>query len=71
MDNERKITDMLQKLTEIDTKLDTALHELSDHETRLRKLEGVSGKRWDSVLTALISVIIGIISGLIVGYLGL
>ena len=34
-----------KKLTEIDKKLDTALHELSDHEKRLRVLEGTSGKR--------------------------
>lgn len=71
MDNERKITDMLQKLTEINTKLDTALNELSDHETRLRMLEGASGKRWDSIVTALISVIVGAVAGLFIGHFGL
>ncbi len=71
MNYEKEIQDMLKKLTEIDTKLDTALHELSDHEKRLRVLEGASGKRWDSVVTALISVIAGAIAGLIMGHFGL
>lgn len=71
MNYEKEMQDMLKKLTEIDTKLDTALHELSDHETRLRLLEGASGKRWDSVVTALISAAIGAVAGLIIGHFGL
>lgn len=62
---------MLKKLTEIDTKLDNALLELSDHEKRLRALEGVGNKRWETVIASLISIILGAVVGAIVGHFGL
>ena len=52
-------------LARIETKLDVALEDISDHEKRLRCLEGKGGKRWD----ALVGQIIGLIAAGAVGWL--
>ena len=52
-------------LERIETKLDTALGDIADHETRLRMLEGKGGKRWD----ALVGQIIGLAAAGVVGWL--
>lgn len=56
MDMEREITKVLQKLSEIDAKLDNALSQLGDHEKRLRAIEGKSGKQWEAVVSQVISI---------------
>lgn len=56
MDLEREITKVLQKLSEIDTKLDSALSQIHDHEKRLRAIEGKSGKQWEAVVSQIISI---------------
>lgn len=56
---------MVEKaLGEINTKLDTALKGIDDHECRLRILEGKGGKRWE----ALVGQIIGLIAAGAVGW---
>jgi|GEM_PF-1804211 len=55
--DECKTQEMLQTLTRIDTKLDVALAQLEDHETRLRALEGKSGKRWEALVAQIISLL--------------
>jgi len=52
-------------LERIETKLDAALTDISDHEKRLRSLEGKGGKRWDALITQ----VIGLIAAGAVGWL--
>lgn len=54
-------------LARIETKLDTALTNINDHECRLRSLEGTGGKRWDGLMTQIIGLVIAAIFGLIAG----
>ena len=54
-------------LARIETKLDTALTNINDHECRLRSLEGKGGKRWDGLMTQIIGLVIAAIFGLIAG----
>lgn len=44
--DEHKLQEVLQTLARIDTKLDTALAQICDHEERLRALEG---RKWQAV----------------------
>ncbi|MBQ9832610.1 MAG: hypothetical protein IJO48_02650 [Clostridia bacterium] len=67
MDTEEKITDLLQKLTEIDTKLDSALARLDDHESRIRSLENIPARRWDMLLSELIGIVAASAIGLLIG----
>ncbi len=64
---EREMTIMMQKLTEIDTKLDSALARLDDHESRLRTLENIPARRWDTLLGELISILSAAAIGLLLG----
>lgn len=52
-------------LARIETKLDTTLVTVSDHEARLRCIEGKGGKRWE----ALVGQIVGLIAAGAVGWL--
>lgn len=54
-------------LARIETKLDTALTNINDHECRLRSLESKGGKRWDGLMTQIIGLVIAAIFGLIAG----
>lgn len=58
-------------LARIETKLDTALTNISDHECRLRSLEGTGGKKWDGLIAQLVTLIIAAVFGVIAGkYMG-
>ena len=65
MPDEQLLNEMLTRLTRIETKIDT----INDHETRIRELEGKSGKRWDSVVTSIISAILVGVVGFAIGKL--
>lgn len=67
MDN--NMQEVLQTLARIDTKLDTALAQISDHEERLRALEGRSGKRWESLVAQVLSLLVAAGVGLLIGSL--
>lgn len=56
------MNEILTRLVRIETKLDAHTPQLDDHETRIRELEGKSGKRWDSLaLAAITAVVVGVI----------
>ncbi|MEL7601536.1 MAG: hypothetical protein AAGU77_00105 [Bacillota bacterium] len=67
MDN--NMQEVLQTLARIDTKLDTALAQISDHEERLRALEGRSGKRWEALVAQILSLLVAAGVGLLIGSL--
>lgn len=67
MDVEKEIRQVLQKLSSIETKLDTALADLADHETRLRSLESRGGKRWDALVEKIIMAFAGGLVGWLLG----
>ena len=67
MDN--NMQEVLQTLARIDTKLDTALAQISDHEERLRALEGRSGKRWEALVAQVLSLLVAAGVGLLIGSL--
>lgn len=62
---EARMRNVEEILARIDTKLDTALTNIGDHEERLRKLECKPGKRWDTLTTQ----IIGLAAAGFVGWL--
>lgn len=64
---ETKLREVLQALMRIDAKLDTALGQLSDHEGRLCALENIGGKRWDALLTQVLSLLAAAGIGLFLG----
>jgi hypothetical protein len=53
-------------LARMETKLDSALGNICDHEARLRKLEGRGGKLWEIAVAAVVSGAVGTI----IGYFG-
>lgn len=56
------LTTIKMTVARIETKIDAQGDTLSDHEARIRELEGKSGKKWDTVIGAIISaVIVGVI----------
>lgn len=67
MDVEKELSKVLQKLSSIETKLDNALSDLADHETRLRSLESRGGKRWDALSEKIIMALVGGIVGWLLG----
>lgn len=54
---EEKIVPIEKTLTCIEEKLDNALNNIKDHESRLRTLEGKAGGRWDNLVSTLISLL--------------
>lgn len=47
----RNVEEMLGR---IETKLDTALKDIDDHEARLRNIEGKGGRRWETLVGQII-----------------
>lgn len=63
------LTAIKMTVTRIETKIDAQGDTISDHEDRLRTLEGKAGKRWDSVVAAIISAVIVGVVGFAIGKL--
>lgn len=55
---EVRMRNMDNVLTRIEQKLDTALTDINDHEKRLRCLEGKPAKRWDTIVTLIIELLV-------------
>ena len=67
MDMEGRMRNVENLLSRIDTKLDTALSGIQDHETRLRKLEGASGLKWDTLIRQIILAVVAVFIGWLIG----
>lgn len=63
------LTAIKMTVTRIETKIDSQGDTINDHEDRLRTLEGKAGKRWDSVVSAIISAVLVGIVGFVLGKL--
>ncbi|MCL2695256.1 MAG: hypothetical protein FWE69_02900 [Clostridiales bacterium] len=57
MEVEKEIGKMLQKLSAIEIKLDTALSQQADHEQRIRLLESRGSRRWETLVTQVITLL--------------
>lgn len=66
---EARIQEVLETLARIDTKLDTALSKLEDHEVRLRALEGHGGRRYEALLGQVLYLLLAAGAGLFFGRL--
>ena len=64
---EARMRDVEDTLARIETKLDSALHNIGDHETRLRAIECKDGKRWDGLIAQIIALVVAAIFGIIAG----
>lgn len=64
---EARMRDVEDTLARIETKLDTSLHNIGDHEARLRQLECKDGKKWDGLIAQIIALIVAAIFGVIAG----
>ena len=63
------LTDIQTGVARIETMLEAQAGTVKDHESRIRELEGKSGKKWDSVTISVItSIIVGVV-GFIIGKL--
>lgn len=63
MDVEKEIGKMLQQLSRIEAMLANALSDLEDHEARLRCLEQKGGKRWESLVGQIITLLVAGFAG--------
>lgn len=63
------LTDIKTGVARIETMLNAQADTVTDHETRIRELEGKSGKRMESIVTAIISAVIVGIVGFLIGKL--
>lgn len=63
MDVEKEIGKMLQQLSRIEAMLANALSDLEDHEDRLRCLEQKGGKRWESLVGQIITLLVAGFAG--------
>ncbi|MDO5112180.1 MAG: hypothetical protein Q4E65_07730 [Clostridia bacterium] len=62
---------MTEMLTRIETKLDVAISQLSDHEARLRHLEGKAGRKWEGFLADLCKLTLAAVLGFLFAGLNL
>ncbi|MEA5059826.1 MAG: hypothetical protein VB049_07285 [Candidatus Pelethousia sp.] len=60
---EDKVNLILIELKGIQTSLETALGEIGDHEDRLRELEHKGGKRWESLVGQVITLLVAGFAG--------
>lgn len=56
---ERDVQEILVKLERLDEKLQTIITQGADHECRIRTLESRPSKKWDTVVAALLSAVVG------------
>lgn len=66
---ETDVTKILIALGRIEEKVDSITTISSDHETRIRALEGKSGRKWDMVAIAAVTALVSAIITLVVGYI--
>ena len=57
--------DLPSKIVEMSTNIKLILKNQQDHEERIRSLEQKPVRRWDSLITGIITSIIGIVIGLL------
>lgn len=57
--------DLQSKLSEMSTNIKLILKNQQDHEERLRSLEQKPVRRWDSLVTGIITGIVGIVIGML------
>lgn len=58
---------ILIELSEIKTLVQRTNTDVEDHEARLRSLEGKSGRKWEGMVTQLITLIVAAVFGLLMG----
>lgn len=63
------LTDIKTGVARIETMLESQAVTVKDHETRIRELEGKSGKKWDAVTLAVITAVLVGIVGFAIGKL--
>lgn len=63
------LTDIQTGVARIETMLEAQAGTVKDHESRIRELEGKSGKKWDSVSLAIITAALVGIVGFAIGKL--
>ncbi len=63
---ERDVQEILLKLERMDEKLQTIIAQGADHEERLRCIESRPAKKWDVVVTAVLSAMGGGIATLLI-----
>jgi len=68
-DQDTVLGEVLTRLTRIETKIDSFKPQIDDHESRIRELEGKSGKKWDAIVAALIGAVVVGVVGFIIGKL--
>ena len=58
--------DLPSKLAEMSTNIKLILKNQEDHEERLRTLEQKPVRRWDALITGIISAVIGVVIGILI-----
>lgn len=61
------VQQILIELSEIKTLVQRTNTDVEDHEARLRSLEGKSGRKWEGMVTQLITLIVAAVFGLLIG----
>lgn len=58
--------DLQGKIVEMSTNIKLILSNQQDHEDRIRALEQKPARRWDAVITGIISAVIGVVIGILI-----
>ena len=57
--------DLQGKLAEMSTNIKLILQNQKDHETRIRALEQKPARHWDTLITGIITAIVGLVIGIL------
>lgn len=58
--------DLQGKIVEMSTNIKLILKNQADHEDRIRTLEQKPVRRWDALITGIISAVIGVVIGILI-----
>lgn len=69
MEQQSNLHDCLQNVARNTAEIENMALTVNDHERRIRDIEGKGGKRWEALVTQIISLIAAAVAGMLIGKL--